>query len=85
MLTDTEQRRRAEALGDVIRRRRRTVGHTQESLAAACGCDRQTIQRLERAKHSTLVVTLENIADALGWTILELIAQRDRLLAERAQ
>jgi transcriptional regulator with XRE-family HTH domain len=85
LLTETEQRRRAVALGDVIRRRRREVGHTQESLAEAAGCERQTIQRLENAAHSTLVSNLENVADALGWSAAELFDARDQLLAERRQ
>lgn len=48
-----------------IARRRKAVGMTQEELAAAAGIRQESLSRLEAAKHSPTLRTVERIDKAL--------------------
>jgi len=83
MLSGQERRLRKVALGMAVRQRRMQLGiSSQEALADLAGCDRQSINRLENAQYSTLVDNLESVAEALGWSMVELFVARDAVLRE---
>ena len=63
-----------ETAGDAIKRLRLQRGITQRELAEASGLHLKTIQRIERARMSPRLVTLEKIADPLGMTGRGLLA-----------
>lgn len=63
-----------------LTKRRRAVGHTQESLAELLGIDRSTIVRWESGVTEPTPVYRPKIADALGLSLDEL----DRILTESA-
>ena len=54
-----------------LRRLRVGRGLSQEDLATDAGIDRTYVSRLERGLENPTVATLEQLADALGATIVE--------------
>lgn len=57
-----------------VERLRRAQGMTQEQLAERSGFSQQYISGLENGRRNPTVVTLYEIADALGSTPVELLA-----------
>jgi transcriptional regulator with XRE-family HTH domain len=65
-------------LGRAVRRLRSQADYSQESFAAAAGIHRTYMGLVERGRVAATVVTLEKIADALGLTPSELLAEAER-------
>ena len=63
------------ALGKTIRRLRISQGISQEKLALLAEVDRSYVGRVERGDNNAAVLTLKRLADALGMTISELMAE----------
>ncbi len=55
-----------ELLGEAIRKRRNTIGMTQEALAEHAGLVRTSITNIERGRQTVLVHQLVGIAKALN-------------------
>lgn len=66
------------ALPEVIRRRRKAKGLTQQDVAAQARLGLRTVQRVENGSHYPTVATLGKLAAVLGTTA-------DRLLVEAAR
>jgi transcriptional regulator with XRE-family HTH domain len=60
-------------VGDNVRRIRSDKGMTQEQLAELSGFSQQYLSDLERGRRNPTVVTLFELAQALGSTPVELI------------
>lgn len=60
-------------VGSNVERLRRAQGMTQEQLADRSGFSQQYISGLENGRRNPTVVTLYEIADALGSTPVELL------------
>lgn len=66
-------------LAQNIRRRRNSLGFSQEELADSCGLHRTYIGSVERSERNVSLSTLEVLAEALDLTVPELLTQhRDR-------
>lgn len=65
---------RLKALGREIRRHRKAKKLSQEQLAERAGLHRNYIGYLERGENSVRIITLFQIADALGIGLGELVA-----------
>ena len=63
------------SLGETIRRLRIAQGISQEKLALLAEVDRSYVGRVERGDNNVAVLTLKRLADALGMTISELMAE----------
>jgi len=61
-------------VGSNVERLRRAQGMTQEQLAERSGFSQQYISGLENGRRNPTVVTLYEIADALGSTPVALLA-----------
>jgi len=61
-------------VGDNVRRIRSDKGMTQEQLAELSGFSQQYLSDLERGRRNPTVVTLFELAQALGSTPVELIS-----------
>jgi transcriptional regulator with XRE-family HTH domain len=57
-----------------LRRLRVTRSLSQEALAGDAGIDRTYVSRLERGLENPTIAILEQLADALGATIIEFFA-----------
>lgn len=55
-----------EAVGQVLRQRRRELGYTQTDIAAFCGCSQRLISEIERGKPTVAFETVLKIANGLG-------------------
>ncbi|HDR9499774.1 TPA: helix-turn-helix transcriptional regulator [Burkholderia cepacia] len=62
------------ALGGAIRRRREAQELSQEQLALLADVDRSYVGRVERGTNNAATLTLKRLANALGMTLAELIA-----------
>ena len=62
-------------IGELIKEKRRAAGLTQEELAKKAGCATITIRQYESGKREPGVEALQDIADALGVEIFELIPE----------
>lgn len=62
-------------IGELIKEKRRAAGLTQEELAKKAGCATITIRQYESGKREPGVESLQDIADALGVEIFELIPE----------
>src|SRR6185312_8435420 len=62
---DTEQREWREAFGQIVRGKRKRLGMSQEQLAEAAHCDRQTINRMENGHHAAAFDRICWVAAAL--------------------
>lgn len=63
------------ALGEAIRRVRQEQDMSQEKLALLAEVDRSYVGRVERGDNNVAVLTLKRLADALGITMTELMAE----------
>ena len=64
---------------------RRAKGFTQESFAEASGFTQQYISGLERGRRNPTIVTLFELASALGISHIELVTPDDEARAERTK
>lgn len=67
-------------VGDNVRRIRSGKGMTQEQLAELSGFSQQYLSDLERGRRNPTVVTLFELAQALGSTPVELISPQLKIL-----
>ena len=65
------------AFGAALRESRKSAGISQEQLAEAADLDRSFISLVERGIESPNIVVLLRIADVLGVTASEMIAQTE--------
>jgi len=70
-------------VGRNFSRLRREKGFTQEQFAEASGFTQQYVSDLERGKRNPTVVTLFELASALGVNHVDLVIPDDEALAER--
>jgi transcriptional regulator with XRE-family HTH domain len=63
------------SLGDAIRRIRLAKGLSQEQLALQADIDRGYLGRVERGDNNVAILTLLRIADALGLSLGQLLAE----------
>lgn len=63
------------AFGHAVRAARLEQGISQESLADLAGLDRSYMGGIERGEHNVALINIEKIAEALGFTIAELMTQ----------
>ncbi len=64
-------------VGENFARLRREKGLTQEEVAARSGFSQQYISSLERGRRNPTVITLFELAQALGATPIDLISNSD--------
>ena len=64
-------------VGRNVARLRRERGLTQEEVAARSGFSQQYLSSLERGKRNPTVITLYELAQALGVSHLDLVAPDD--------
>ena len=60
-------------VGKNLQRLRRSLGVSQQEVADAAGVSQSTISEIENLKHWPELVTLENVATALGIKVTELL------------
>ena len=70
-----------EAFGEVLKTLRVEKGLTQEALALDVGTERSHISALERAEKGPSLTTIFRLADALGISAGDLIAQVEKKLS----
>lgn len=61
-------------VGDNVCRIRKEQGLTQEQLSELCGLSQQYLSDLERGKRNPTIVTIFEIAQALGVTHVDLVS-----------
>lgn len=61
-------------IGAKVRELRKAQGLSQEELAARAGLDRTYISQIERGVKNVTVASLDKVAQALGATLVELVA-----------
>jgi transcriptional regulator with XRE-family HTH domain len=77
-----------EALGELVREKRRTLGLSQEALASLCDLDRTYISSIERYRGNVSLQTLSKLAHALNTEPPDFLvqigtrAQRPRVVVE---
>lgn len=71
-------------LGRNIADRRKALGLTQAELAERLGADTVTVSRFERGSHLPSLIRLENIANALGLPLAELLSQSTNLCTDQS-
>lgn len=71
-------------LGRNISDRRRALGLTQAEFAERLEIDTVTISRLERGSHLPSLMRLEQIANALGLPLAELLSQSTNLCTDQS-
>ncbi|WP_211464569.1 helix-turn-helix domain-containing protein [Collimonas silvisoli] len=54
------------AFGEVVRRRRKVQGFSQEAFGDACGIDRSYMGGIERGEHNLSLINIMKIIDTLG-------------------
>jgi transcriptional regulator with XRE-family HTH domain len=69
-------------VGRNVARIRRAQGLSQEELAARSGFSQQYLSGLERGQRNPTVVTLYELAQALGVSHVELVAEDDNAMGE---
>lgn len=67
------------SFGIAVRQMRKTRGLSQEALAERADLNRSYIGELERGEAIASLVTLDKLADALGVTMVDLLAHCDRI------
>jgi transcriptional regulator with XRE-family HTH domain len=70
---------------EALRRARADAGLTISELAKRAGVSRDTISKAERGLHSLQASTLHKVAQALGRTPSELLAEEERLAPRRVK
>lgn len=71
------------AFAAAVRARRKALGLTQQQLAGRAGCARHSIHRVENAVYSLSLDSVNLLADALGTTAGELLADADARMSAR--
>jgi transcriptional regulator with XRE-family HTH domain len=66
--------------GAVIHRKRAAAGLSQEALSEKAGLHRTYVGLLERGKRMPSILVAKQLAEALGTTMAELLAEVDREL-----
>lgn len=61
------------ALGDLVLKRRNEKALTQEDLAALCGLDTRTIQRIEKGEVKPYFSTLKTLAEVLDFDFISAV------------
>lgn len=79
MAVDTLQQQ----FGRVVRRRRLAADLSQESLSATAGLHRTYVGLLERGLRMPSILVAKKVAEALGTTMAELLAEVDREPVDR--
>ncbi len=74
-----------EALGKALRRARKRMGHTQESLALDADVERNYISLLELGRNSPSVRMLYRLCDFLDVCPAALLTQTDQLMGARTK
>lgn len=64
--------------GTVLRRRREAAGLSQEALAAEADLHRNYVGLLERGQRMPSILVVQQLANALGTTMADLIAEVER-------
>jgi transcriptional regulator with XRE-family HTH domain len=64
--------------GQVVRRKRAAAELSQEALSAAAGLHRTYVGLLERGLRMPSILVAKRVAEALGTTMAELLAEVDR-------
>ncbi len=70
------------AFGEVLRKKRKEAGLSQEKLALDAGLERTFISMMERGQRQPSLATLLKIAPALGCTAADLVAGVECLLGK---
>jgi transcriptional regulator with XRE-family HTH domain len=70
------------AFGQVLRRRRKLAGLTQEQLGLDAGIERNYVSLLELGQHTPSLSTLMAVAQTLGLAASELVRETELLLEE---
>jgi transcriptional regulator with XRE-family HTH domain len=63
--------------GRAVRRLRSQADYSQESFAAAAGVHRTYMGLIERGRVAATIIVVQKIADALGMTASELLAEAE--------
>ena len=61
-----DQSRAQKRLGEVIRRRRKELGYSQEAFASECGIHRTYMGAVERGERNLSLMNIVRIANNLG-------------------
>lgn len=69
-----------QAFGLAVRRTRTKIGLTQEALAYEAGISLTSIARIETGAHGVRLVTILDLAKALGTSGSDLIGECERIL-----
>ena len=70
-------------VGRNFARIRREKGLTQEQVEASSGFSQQYLSGLERGKRNPTVITLYELAQALGVSHVELVEEKDKMDKDR--
>lgn len=65
-------------VGENVRRARIAAGLTQEELSERCGFSQQYLSGLERGRRNPTIVTLYELAQALGVSHIRLVEPQSR-------
>jgi len=65
-------------LADNVRYYRQQKGLSQEKFAELCGYHRTYISIIERGTRNVTLMVIENLADALGVSVLDLLSKAER-------
>ena len=66
------------AFGEAVRRRRKTLGFSQEAFGDECGIDRSYMGGIERGEHNLALLNIMKIIAALGIQPSEFFADLDK-------
>ncbi|MBN9517756.1 helix-turn-helix transcriptional regulator [bacterium] len=69
--------------GEIVRRRRLAAGLSQERLGELAGLHFTTVSLVERGKMVPTLVVVRKLADGLGCTMTELVAELEQESAPR--
>lgn len=68
------------AFGEVLRKKRKAMGLSQEKLALDVGLERTFISMLERGQRQPSLTTMLKLAPALGCGAADLVLEVERIL-----
>lgn len=70
----------AKQFGQVLRRRRLSLGLSQEELADHCGIHRTYVGSVERGEKMVTLLTAHKLAHGVGVTLSDLVIELEALL-----
>jgi transcriptional regulator with XRE-family HTH domain len=73
--TTRDNRTRRRKIGDAIRKRRETLGLSQEGLAEVIDCHRNYVGLVERGEHNVSIEMIARFADAFKCRASDLIRE----------